>query len=109
MEAKAWLILILAGLFEIGWPLGFKLSQTTSSRVAWILFAVLSMALSGVFLWIAQKSIPIGTAYAVWTGIGAAGTFLIGIFFFKDPAGMIRILSFMLIVIGLIGLKLSNG
>jgi quaternary ammonium compound-resistance protein SugE len=63
----------------------------------------------GVFLWIAQKSIPIGTAYAVWTGIGAAGTFLIGIFFFKDPAGMIRILSFMLIVIGLIGLKLSNG
>lgn len=108
MEAKAWLILVLAGLFEIGWPLGFKLSQT-SSRVAWILFAILSMALSGVFLWIAQKSIPIGTAYAVWTGIGAAGTFLIGIFFFKDPAGMIRILSFMLIVIGLIGLKLSNG
>jgi quaternary ammonium compound-resistance protein SugE len=67
-----------------------------------------SPALSGLFLWIAQKDIPIGTAYAVWTGIGAAGTFLIGIVCFKDPVGMMRILSFALIVIGVIGLKLSE-
>jgi quaternary ammonium compound-resistance protein SugE len=65
------------------------------------------MALSGFFLWLAQREIPIGTAYAVWTGIGASGTFLIGIVFFGDPAGMMRWLSFALIVIGVIGLKVN--
>jgi len=104
----SWIYLIIAGLFEIGWPLGFKLSQITRFRFLFIAFAVGSMALSGIFLWLAQKDIPIGTAYAVWTGIGAAGTFLIGIVWFKDPVGMMRILSFALIVIGLIGLKLSE-
>lgn len=103
-----WFSLIIAGLFEIGWPLGFKLSQTTRFKWTFIAVAVLSMALSGFFLWIAQKNIPIGTAYAVWTGIGAAGTFLVGIFFFGDSAGMMRFLSFALIVIGIIGLKLSG-
>lgn len=99
---------MIAGLFEIGWPLGFKLSQTTRFKWLYIGLAVLSMALSGLFLWLAQRQIPIGTAYAIWTGIGAAGTFLIGILWFGDPAGLLRLLSFMLIVIGVIGLKLSH-
>ena len=101
----SWLYLIVAGLFEIGWPLGFKLSESHSPRIFWFLFAALSMGISGYFLWMAQKAIPIGTAYAVWTGIGAVGTFVIGIFFFKDPAGLLRILSAMLIIMGVIGLK----
>jgi quaternary ammonium compound-resistance protein SugE len=104
----AWFYLFLAGLFEIGWPLGFKLSQTTEYRIAWIGFSIVSMGLSGFFLWIAQKSIPIGTAYAVWTGIGAVGTFVIGIVFFKDPASFWRVFSVFLIIIGLVGLKLSH-
>ena len=102
---SSWMYLFIAGLFEVGWPLGFKLSQTTRYKVAFIAFAVVSMALSGFFLWIAQKNIPIGTAYVVWTGIGAAGTFLIGVLFFGDPASLLRILSFLLIVFGIVGLK----
>jgi quaternary ammonium compound-resistance protein SugE len=66
------------------------------------------MALSGFFLWIAQREIPIGTAYAIWTGMGAAGTFIIGILFFKDSSDWLRLLSFALIILGIIGLKLSN-
>ena len=103
-----WLYLFIAGIFEIGWPLGFKLSETTGNRFLWLSVAVFSMILSGLFLWVAQKSIPIGTAYAVWTGIGAVGTFLIGIVFFKDPVGMLRLFSFLLIVIGIIGLRMSH-
>ncbi len=99
---------MIAGLFEIGWPLGFKLSQVTRFRLLFIGLAVVSMTLSGLFLWMAQRAIPIGTAYAVWTGIGAAGTFLIGIAFFGDAAGLLRILSFLLLVIGVVGLKLSE-
>jgi quaternary ammonium compound-resistance protein SugE len=103
-----WLSLIIAGFFEIGWPLGFKLSQTTRFKWAFIALAVVSMALSGFFLWNAQKNIPMGTAYAVWTGIGAAGTFLVGIVFFGDSGNMMRFFSFALIVSGIIGLKLSG-
>lgn len=104
----SWFYLIMAGLFEIGWPLGFKLSQTTSFRIPYLMLAILSMGLSGWLLWLAQRNIPIGTAYAVWTGIGAAGTFLIGILFFRDPANLMRILSASLILIGVIGLKMSH-
>lgn len=103
----AWLYLILAGLFEIGWPVGFKLSQTTGFGVLFIGLAVVAMTFSGFFLWMAQREIPIGTAYAVWTGIGAAGTFLIGIVFFGDVSSLMRWLSFALIVTGVIGLKMS--
>jgi quaternary ammonium compound-resistance protein SugE len=103
----AWIYLILAGVFEIGWPVGFKLSQTTGARVMFIALAVLAMALSGFFLWMAQREIPIGTAYAVWTGIGAAGTFLIGIIFFGDPSNLMRWLAFVLIVVGAVSLKIS--
>ena len=104
----AWTYLVIAGLFEIGWPLGNKLSQTTRYRMLFIAVAIISMAFSGFFLWLAQKEISIGTAYAVWTGIGAAGTFLIGIVIFGDSIGMMRFLSFAFIFIGVIGLKLHE-
>ena len=77
----SWIYLVLAGLCEIGWPLGFKLSQTPGTGpgkfAACIACSVFSMVLSGFLLWLAQRNIPIGTAYAVWTGIGALGTFLV--------------------------------
>lgn len=104
----AWVFLLAAGLSEIGWPLGLKLSQTTSHKIAWILLAVVAMTASGAFLWLAQKSIPMGTAYAVWTGIGAVGAFVAGILLFDDPASLFRVLSVTLIVMGIVGLKLSH-
>jgi len=103
-----WFYLVIAGLFEIGWPLGLKLSQTMQVKIPGIVLAVVSMALSGVFLWLAQKSIPIGTAYAVWTGIGASGTLFVGILLFGDSASILRMLSVLLIIIGIIGLKLAH-
>jgi quaternary ammonium compound-resistance protein SugE len=107
MMTHAWFYLLLAGILEIGWPLGFKLSQTTPHRTVFIGIAVVCMGLSGYFLWLAQRDISIGTAYAVWTGIGAAGTFLIGLIFFHDTASMMRVLSFFLIVVGVIGLRIT--
>ncbi len=103
-----WIALIIAGIFEIGWPLGLKLSQQpeSSNKWSWIMFSVACMAVSDLFLWYAQKSIPIGTAYAVWTGIGAVGTLLVGVLFFQDSANVFRLLSALLIVIGIVGLKI---
>jgi len=77
----SWLYLVLAGLLEIGWPVGLKLAQAPATRWQGIALAVVFMALSGFLLWLAQRHIPMGTAYAVWTGIGAAGTFLVGVLF----------------------------
>jgi len=103
-----WFYLFIAGLMEIGWPLGLKLSQTqTTYKFWWISMAVISMAASGLFLWLAQKSIPMGTAYAVWTGIGASGAFILGIWLFDDPTSFLRIASVTLIILGIIGLKLA--
>ena len=105
----AWIYLIIAGLFEIGWPVGLKLSQTPGRFVLGVIIAVVCMAASGAFLWLAQRSIPIGTAYAVWTGIGAAGTFAVGIAFYGDSAGALRLISVGLIIAGIVGLKLAHG
>jgi len=104
----SWFYLFIAGIFEIGWPLGLKLSQTMPSKVVGIVIAIISMALSGLFLWLAQRTIPMGTAYAVWTGIGAVGTFIVGILLFKDPSNIFRIISVSLVIVGVVGLKLSN-
>lgn len=104
----AWSYLVLAGLFEIGWPIGLKLSQSPATRIPGIAMAIAFMAISGTLLWLAQKSIPIGTAYAVWTGIGAAGTFLIGVLIYGDPATMARFAGVALIVGGVITLKLAH-
>jgi quaternary ammonium compound-resistance protein SugE len=104
----SWIYLVVAALFEVGWPLGLKLSQVTTYRVVPIVLAAVSMGLSGIFLWLAQKEIPIGTAYAVWTGIGAAGTFLIGMVFFGDAVSPGRSLGVALIIAGVITLKLTH-
>ena len=105
----AWILLIIAGLFEIGWPLGFKLASMHSKYFIWFIgLSILSMGLSGYFLYLAQKSIPIGTAYVIWTGIGAIGTVLLGILFFHASANIFRLLFLSLILIGIVGLKLVH-
>lgn len=105
----AWILLIIAGLFEIGWPLGFKLASMHSKYFIWFIgLSILSMGLSGYFLYLAQKSIPIGTAYVILTGIGAIGTVLLGILFFHDSANIFRLLFLSLILIGIVGLKLVH-
>ena len=105
----SWVYLLIAGILEIGWPFGLKMSQTVeSNKFLWILLAIISMAGSGAFLWLAQKTIPMGTAYAIWTGLGAVGAFTIGIIYFHDSASMFRIISVTLLILGIIGLKLSN-
>ena len=105
---QAWLYLLAAGLCEIGWPLGFKLSQTSSYPKLAIAASIVSIAVSGYMLWLAQKHIPIGTAYAVWTGIGAAGTFAVGVLWFNDPLTVMRSVGAMMIVGGVIVMKLAH-
>jgi len=104
----SWMYLVLAGLLEIGWPVGLKLAQSPSTRLSGVAIAVGFMAASGFFLWLAQRQIPIGTAYAVWTGIGAAGTFLVGVMFFGDATSLMRYAGVALIVAGVITLKLAS-
>ena len=104
----AWLYLILAGISEVGWPLGFKLAQTSRFNFIWVLFSVLAMSLSGCLLYMAQREIPIGTAYVVWTSIGAIGTFAIGVVFFADPLTLWRTFAIMLILSGVIILKFAH-
>ena len=104
----AWAYLVLAGLFEIGWPVGLKLGWTADgARPLWLIFAILCMAISGALLLWAQRVIPMGTAYAVWTGIGAVGAFTVGVLMFGDSASTIRLVSIALIVAGIVGLKLA--
>lgn len=104
----AWIYLILAGVCEIGWPIGLKLGWTENgARPLWLGFAIACMAISGVLLLLAQRVIPMGTAYAVWTGIGAAGTFVVGIVAFGDAATSMRLVSVGLIIAGVIGLKFA--
>ena len=103
--AKAWFLLVLAGLFEIGWPIGFKLTEQAAFRILGWVVAVVCMGLSGWLLWLAQKHIPIGTAYAVWTGIGAAGTFMLGILLFGEQSSLLRWVGAAMIIGGVIVLK----
>lgn len=79
-----------------------------SSKLLGVAMAIVCMTISGALLWLAQKTIPIGTAYAIWTGIGAIGTLLIGILYFGDSANIGRLLSASLIVIGIVGLKVAH-
>ena len=105
----AWMNLLLAGVFEWGWPVGLKLGVTASGYdVVWLLFAGMTMSASGYLLLMAQRTIPMGTAYAVWTGIGAVGTFLLGIMLFGDAATLQRFFFIGLIVAGIIGLKIAS-
>lgn len=104
----AWVYLVAAGIFEIGWPLGLKKGYGPDGvQVGWILFAILTMTASGALLLLAQRVIPMGTAYAVWTGIGAVGAFVVGILLFGDQASTLRIVSICLITAGIVGMKLA--
>lgn len=104
----AWVYLVLAGLFEIGWPIGLKMAQEEDSRFLGIGLALFFMAVSGFLLYTAQKTIPMGTAYAVWTAIGAAGTFLVGVLVYGDPSSLVRYIGVALIVLGVIVLKMGS-
>ena len=104
----SWVYLFLAGLFEIGWPVGIKISQAAETRWLGIAIALSFMALSGYLLWLAQQNIPIGTAYAIWTGIGGAGTFIVGVVFFGDALSLMRVLGVSMIIIGVATLKFSS-
>lgn len=104
---NAWLLLILAGLCEIGWPLGLKWAQSGLWRLPGFIMAGVCMLVSGALLFMAQKHIPIGTAYAVWTGIGAAGTFLAGALLFGDPVQPLWLAGIALIIAGVALLKLA--
>jgi len=109
-SSMAWIYLVIAGILEWGWPVGLKLGVSDDgTNWPWIAFAAVCMGASGVLLLIAQKTIPIGTAYAVWTGIGAVGTFAIGILVFGDSANLMRFFFVGLIIAGIIGLKLASG
>ncbi|ATC88174.1 MULTISPECIES: DMT family transporter [Pseudoalteromonas] len=104
----AWIYLVIAGLLEIGWPIGLKISQNSDTRWQGIAIAVAFLVASGFMLWLAQRQISMGTSYAVWTGIGAAGTFLVGILFYNDAATFGRIAGVLMIISGVITLKISS-
>lgn len=101
-----WLILVIAGLFEIGWAIGLKYTEGFT-RLWPTVGTALSMILSVGLLGIAMKSLPVGTAYAVWVGVGAVGTAILGIFLFDEPVNLARLVSLLFILAGIIGLKLS--
>lgn len=102
-----WFILLLAGLFEIAWAIGLKYTDGFSRPLPTIL-TVAAMLASIALLGLAMKSLPLGTAYAIWTGIGAIGTLIAGILLFGESLAPLRLLSILLIVAGLIGLKLAH-
>ncbi len=101
-----WLILVVAGLFEIGWAIGLKYTEGFT-RLWPTVGTALSMIISVGLLGIAMKSLPVGTAYAVWVGVGAVGTALFGIVLFGEPVNLTRLISLAFILAGIIGLKLS--
>ena len=103
----AWAILVLAGLLEIGWAVGLK--YTAGFTRLWpTVLTVLSMVLSMALLGLSLRTLPLGTAYAVWTGIGTVGTALLGIVLFREPATAVRLACIALIVTGIVGLKLAT-
>lgn len=101
----SWIVLFIAGLFEIAWAIGLKYTEGFT-RLWPTVGTVLAMILSVALLGLAMKTLPVGTAYAVWTGIGAVGTVILGIALFSEPASAGRLISLGLIVAGIIGLKL---
>lgn len=104
----SWIILVIAGLFEIGWAIGLKYTQGFT-RLWPTLGTVGAMVISVGLLGVAMRELPVGTAYAVWTGIGAFGTVILGIVLFGDPANAPRLVCVGLIVAGILGLKLTSA
>ncbi len=103
----SWILLFVAGLFEIGWAIGLKYTDGFT-RVVPTALTVVSMVASVALLGLALKELPVGTAYAVWTGIGTVGTAILGMVLFGDPATVLRLLCIGLIVAGILGLKLVS-
>jgi quaternary ammonium compound-resistance protein SugE len=103
----AWMILFLAGLFETGWAIGLKYTEGFT-RLGPTLWTVGAMVISLWLLGIAMKTLPVGTAYSVWVGVGAVGTVVLGIALLEEPANAARLISVGLIIAGIIGLKLAT-
>lgn len=104
----SWVILFIAGLFEIAWAIGLKYTEGFT-RLWPSVGTAAAMLVSIVLLGLAMRTLPVGTAYAVWTGIGAVGTVILGIVLFGDPANAGRLACVALIVCGILGLKLTSG
>jgi quaternary ammonium compound-resistance protein SugE len=103
----AWLVLVVAGLFEVGWAIGLKYTEGFT-RLWPSALTVAAMVLSVVLLGWAMRTLPVGTAYAVWTGIGAVGTVILGIVLFQEPATVARLACVGLILAGIVGLKVTH-
>lgn len=104
----SWFLLFIAGLFEIAWAIGLKYTDGFS-RLWPSVGTLAAMAVSVLLLGLAMRELPVGTAYAVWTGIGAVGTVILGIVLFNDPTNAARLLCVALIVAGILGLKLTSA
>ncbi|MDZ5112541.1 quaternary ammonium compound efflux SMR transporter SugE [Pseudomonas putida] len=102
----SWVILFFAGLFEVGWAVGLKYTDGFSKPLPTVL-TVAAMAISLGLLGLAMKELPLGTAYAIWTGVGAVGTVIAGIILFGESMALVRLVSVALIITGLVGLKVS--
>ena len=99
-----WILLLIAGLFEIAWAIGLKYSEGFSKPIASV-FTIVTMIISMALLSYSVKTLPVGTAYAVWTGIGAVGTAILGIFLFNESREFMRIFFIFLIIVGIVGLR----
>lgn len=104
----AWVYLLIAGVLEVQWAVTMKYTEGFSKLWPSV-FCVLGMAASVYFLALAQKTLPLGTSYAIWTGIGAVGATICGIILFNEPRDIARILCILLIVVGILGLKITSG
>ncbi|MDF2652830.1 MAG: hypothetical protein K0Q73_8635 [Paenibacillus sp.] len=104
----AWLYLVIAGVFEVVWAISLKFSNGFT-RLVPSSITIAGMIVSFYFLAVATKTLPIGTAYAAWTGIGAVGAIIIGTLFLDEPISLIRILFMILILVGVLGLKFTSG
>jgi len=102
-----WALLFIAGLFEVAWAIGLKYTEGFSKPIPSVL-TISAMAASMLLLGLAMKSLPVGTSYAVWVGVGAVGTAILGMVLFNEPASTGRILSLGLIVAGIVGLRLAT-
>ncbi len=102
-----WLLLVVAGLLEVGWAIGLKYTEGFT-RVVPSVFTLAAMAGSVLLLGLAMKSLPVGTSYAVWVGVGAVGTAILGMVLFNEPASAGRLVSLGLIVAGIVGLRLAT-
>jgi quaternary ammonium compound-resistance protein SugE len=104
----SWLILIVAGLFEVGWAVGLKYTEGFTRPLPSVL-TIAAMIISLGLLGIALKTLPVGSAYGIWVGVGAVGTAIVGILLFDETVSALKFVSLLLLVAGIVGLKLTSG